>query len=56
MPSHQVIRFQVMAPMSAAATTTWSSSAVGVTTIPDADRLGDRRPGERADEVERSPP
>ncbi len=35
-PSRQVIRFQVMAPISAAATTIWPSSPVGVVAIPEA--------------------
>ena len=50
-PSHQVIRFQAMAPMSAAATTAWV--VVCVVDEARADRLGHRRAGERADEVER---
>ena len=36
MPSRHVIRFQVMAPTSAAATTIWPSSPAGVVAIPEA--------------------
>ena len=51
MPSRQVMRFQVMAPIRAAATTTMSVS-VGVDE-PRTDRLGDRGPGQGAGEVRR---
>ena len=40
-------------PTRAAATTIWPASAVGVGRDPDGDRVGDRRPGQRADEVRR---
>ena len=50
-PSRQVMRFQVIAPMSAAATIAWV--VVVLVDQAAADRLGDGRPGEGADEVER---
>ena len=50
-PSHHVMRFQAIAPMRAAATTAWV--VVSLVDQPGADRLGDGRAGERADEVER---
>ena len=50
-PCCQVMRFQVIAPMSAAATIAWV--VVCVVDEAAADRRGDRRAGERADEVER---
>ena len=45
------MRFQAIAPMSAAAITTWV--VVASSTSPLRDRLGHRGPGERPDEVER---
>ena len=50
-PCCQVIRFQAIAPMSAAARTAWV--VVASSTRPGPDRLGDRGPGEGPDEVER---
>ena len=51
MPSHHVNRFQAIAPISAAATTVWRGRAL--VDQSRADRLGDRRAGKSADEVER---
>ncbi len=50
-PRRQVIRFQAIAPTSAAITTAWV--VVCVVDEAGADRLGDRGSGEGADEVER---
>ena len=51
MPSRQVIRFQAMAPISAAAHDGLRRGRL--VDEPGADRLGDGGPGEGADEVER---
>ena len=53
MPSRHVIRFQMIAPTSAAATIDLARRPVGRRRQPGRDRLRDRGPGQRADEVGR---
>ena len=52
MPSRHVIRFQVIAPIRAAATMTWPAASGGLRRA-RRDRDGDRRAGQRPDEIGR---